>query len=548
MTSGALITAIAILAAVWIQADYPLKLRLKLARLRPLRTSICATLATTCGLGGIELLTGMEIVPQYVETAGAGAGVLVVVGAISWVMLAIGRSHRFGKWNADKYDEAVFDAVAKGDEGEMRQLARELKGSWEGIVANARHRGRSKQGGKEEKAAWSAVRIMNATADGRMMEAISKEGGMIVRETIREMTAQDKESTVWKRLPENAPSRKMEELMIAALTRQAVKRGDRLLEGTETLIGPRRDEHHPTQMRWSNTILDEIWGSKDVLERHRPLDWFWGMGYGQEIDSEKLSKIVLAIIDTILGMWWSAERGFVLKELIEERLRRGATEENAHFGERNEYFIRDMLRMIDRRVALEKKKEKNEYCTALVQPREFIEAIARALITHALWASRRTTRDDAWQVWLGCRCHLVGPEGKDDDTWGARVQRAFDNLLWGELRWIGRGSCSPRTAALLGFYLRMEGIFPKMIWFTDHYGPKTAKKHRTLWKAVRRACRRNLSQIATRNPGVIEDLCRDGLEIDEKRTKLTYEKRGIGGWATYTLALEKYEDGGHAGT
>ena len=533
MTSGALLTGIAILAAAAFQAGYVEKFRWRVWPGLPLYTSIFGTLAAVAALETFAYLAAKGIVDASWQPEAALAATTVVVLGVLWTLATSRKPRRFGRRSAPRFEKAVAEAFARNRPEELRLLERELAATWADVVAHALHWGSweaRRWAGKREqrqgqRSAWIAVRLMNRMADEAMIAAISAAQGEIVCKTIAEINATERRLRYGQRLrAEYTPAVEMEEQMLGALTRQAMRKEDKLIRRERLGEGPRRDELHPTQTRWAGGVLDRIWGDGAMAVRHRVSDWTSShLLAGTPVDPEKADQITLTLIDTLLKVGEQPYGGPQLRELIEHRLMMERESEEQTSDSGSDVFMRWVNNTIVARERHETGAGGDRWSAGARKPEEYVRDLAGGFEHYAQGAVSKQGYA-AWSAWLNCRGGdaATGSKG-DDDSWASRIQRELDGLLWSNhLKWIGRGL--PGNMRLLGFYLRMEGMGPEEPLLGRGMGARTNRRRRAIRRAVRRACQRRLCGVLRKTPALADSLCGDGLSVNDDMTLLTYQR------------------------
>ena len=165
MDSAGLMTAIAILAAVWVQTGYEERLRLRVARWQPLRTGIFLLLSITAGLAGAEYANKAGTLNgEWLALTGAG-GALAALAVVGWVLKCSTKTTPFDKWNAHAYEGLMRETVNAGKLEELRILAEALRVSGPRLVAEASHLENCKQGTREHNTAVTALRGCRSRID-----------------------------------------------------------------------------------------------------------------------------------------------------------------------------------------------------------------------------------------------------------------------------------------------------------------------------------------------------------------------------------------------
>ena len=455
MTSGAMLTALAIFAAVWIQAGYLWKLRLKLARGRPLGTSTVVVVALTLVVEAARWTERKGLTGDWTGTAELGATVGVAV-CIVWTVLAISTKVQFRTANAKRFEEATYDTIKEGKESDLRTLAKEMAGTpVRRMVASAKDVGYGERHGKQQhETRWSALRTLNQMSDPGMMKAICKEKGDVVADLVDETSkSKGEDRREWYSGEERGMGYLLEteERIVGAMATEAVQKDCPLLDEAETLWGPRGNKYHPTQMRWDDTILDKVWGNPDLVRRSERRFWnFWRWGVGEHVDQAKVRRIVLAVTDTILALppnpeWRWTEPHYGLGQVLLKAVREGENKEGEKTGETG-WFLKELARMINKREERERTKQTDNtwnQASILVQPEGYTESIAEIMLMFMRWSTGAEGMA-AWNRWLGVRCaDAMWFREIEDRDWIPTVQRQLVCCRTNSLNYIPIDDSAP---------------------------------------------------------------------------------------------------------
>ena len=275
MNSGSLMTAIAILAAVWVQASYEQRLRLRVARWQPLRTGMSVSLANTGLLAGAEYATkiGYLQADSLVATATGATG--IAIGIVAWVLVCTTRTSAFNAANANAYEGLVREGINAGRLNELRVLAEALRISARRLVAYASdvRRGETWGGKKNQAACEAAVRILNQMADEHLMQAICLEGGRVITEVADEARLKWAQATGYRDCTGLYLLTQMEEQILKAVTKEAARSRCPLLRETRLeghdgieYTRSRHDGQTPAQTRYGGTPI--CWSVATGLPGH----------------------------------------------------------------------------------------------------------------------------------------------------------------------------------------------------------------------------------------------------------------------------------------
>lgn len=532
----------AILAAVWAGASFRTRVRLKLHRGAPLVT--CFVMVTLCIAGGIaaEVTEGFGQIKEATRIAILGALGVIALVTVGWMLWTTQRHARFSEATARKFDETIEDAITRGRPEELREIARELEGSGRVIGAAAMHYGRPEASKGSQRAGWHAIRIMNWLADERMMEAICEEGGLVLAAIVDEISRARREPE-WRRPCTEGielPVEEVERQMLEEATRQAVRPTSHLLNGASAHGGPRRNVYHPTQKRWQETIIDDLWGNDEVWRRMR---WWTSLslplGRSKEVDPAKLFVLAKAVLDTYLAGTWPS-RGdegptvFAVRDWLAMTVFT-AMEQEAKGDPSTvplgiEGFIRDLLEMIQERQELEAGREKGPgkggMARVLAQRKEDVEAVANAVSNFLAFPANKATNEHLQWLAVNSRWLSSSPRiAKHEEGFVDAVGRQVDRTLWERFKRAAMSGRWKSDAALLGRYLRAEGM--QRMYTGRAGGITTTRSHKALERATRYVCRRHLGRTLQRNPHAAIALCNDEMDIEERDGKLFLRYRPL---------------------
>lgn len=568
MNSGALLTSIAILAAVWVQAGYQTRLRLKVARFRPLETSFAGCLMATVLLAIVEEGAQRGLVTtEWSGVARAGTTV-ITIGLIGWVLVAALRKQKFRTWNAVRYCEAVRDTIIPGREEELRKLAGELEATWETVVAAASHMERPEASEKTKEAGWRASLIMEAIAAPRMMSAVCREGGGVAIRTFKEVTAQS-EDEGGDRSKEMTTTVFIEGKILRSLSYEATQKSCPLLDSNDRLEHTWRNKqdallempylsrHHPLVGRWE-TIIDKIWCDKNLIGRHNTEEWM-SVGYEPNTGLEKLAGVLLATFAAVIQQEEKKEHEYQIAHIV-CRMERECTERKGEEGCRKlAAFIERLKRAIDgQEVGTRQRRRKNTKAVVITQPQHYTRMVASSIticlaaMAHAQGIERDQNTEAS--LWIAANWH---PEAKrprakanrftyamenvtKTEKWTARIARAIDSNIWAVIKGIDTEEEDPlityeERLSLLGMYLRVEGMKPS----THPLIAKLHRRRRALHKCINSFCRFHLVPGLAKHGFGLEAICQYGITYSEPTQELVYTDDSDYGRAVFAVKAEK---------
>ena len=539
MTSAAMIGGIVFLAVLWREAGYRRKLRLRVARGKPIQSSLWGSLVGTGVLLGSSAAEEAGWMCPYAAlwvSVGCGAMLLALLGWVIFVSMY--RPSKFRAGNAYIYGREVQRAVVQGKRKTLRALAEELPFIAPGLVAHVVMCGYGKNTKRAEWTAQVANEVLNLMTDKGLMRAMCEEGAVAPVLAIRELTKQVEWAKTdgkdhWEGI-ETAKQREVD--LIKALTWQVTREGDRTLDEAELGDGPRGWRVHPTQARWDGTILEEVWNNKEAMGRHDARVWL-NLYEAEGLDQKKARMVTTAAIDVLLGTGWKGTGGLELKHLVVRRVKLALADKGTERSFLAKIALEDFQIVVTRRREEEENGRRQEGCAVLDKPSDYTEKVAEAMIECMEEAEWEEDWHEAWRIWYGTR-HRYGWNSKDDDeVWEAEIARKVDEKLWERFKRIGVQGSGWIETRLLGLYLRMEGMVqPEQVG--AGWGPRTRRRRKALQRAVKARCKKELGRVLKKHEGAKRALCRAGLLVNEDKTLLTLEVKKAGGPRRATLILE----------
>lgn len=562
MNSGSLMTAIAIVAAIWVQAGYEQRLRLRVARGQPLKTGLATLLASTGVLAVAEYVSGTGLISEVWQLAAATGATGVAIATVAWILICSTKTQAFNEGNAQIYEKVVRETVEAGQMNDLRVLAEGLRVSGRRLVAHAANVKTLEKGSKGGKAAEIAVRILDMMSSEKMMEVICLEGGRAITEIIKETERKWEEAAGWGTAKDLEDLIKKEKAIIVAATIEAARKRCGLLSEPERYATQMMILGKEGERKRSRSKLDMIWGDQKLLERGGWIAWALGIRLkGEETDTEKLEQMLLTAIDTYLRIGASGEAiTNCVWQLIQCRtgMLGGVTSEEEQGSLRRKgEFLRNVQKLlslndnkwraVEQEIGTSRTIRLRWNGEVVTEREDLVEKVSDCLL-HFMWNAGRSgsTGMDSWEGWLGIRGFdiTIGGQQTDDDDVTNLIGRRVDILIWQKIKLIKRERLVPVEMGFLSYYLRMEGMKTHPLLCPDkERAPRTYRRRMRLHAMVRRACQKHLKKTLQACPESKEMLEQDGMRVVEEaggKTTLRYPQRtGMGN--IYRWELELYD-------